>query len=196
MRERIARWLSALHSVGMAARFGWVITICCMLGCSSSSDDGGGAAAPIDASCASPTNDVEARECEILALVNQVRAQGGTCDGQAMPAVAPLTMHPILRGAARAHAGDMAANDYFDHTSLDGRSAFERMQDAGYDFSTAGENISGGNATAQATMDGWMQSTGHCENILNPDFQDIGVGYAYSASNQLEHLWVQTFGAP
>jgi uncharacterized protein YkwD len=178
------------------------VTAACALvavsGCSSSSDDGGGAGGSggADPSCASPGTPGEALECEILALVNQTRAQGATCGGQAMPAVGPLEMHPILRGTARAHAEDMAAKNYFSHDSQDGRSPFDRMQQAGYQFTAAGENIAAGSSTAQATMGQWMGSDGHCKNILGGQYVHIGVGYAYNDAHDFGHLWVQNFGAP
>lgn len=168
-------------------------------GCSSSSgDDGGGAGGSggnVGASCAAPKTDVEQNECAILALVNTQRAQGATCGGQAMPAAPPLEMHPILRQTARGHAEDMAQNDYFDHDSLDGRSPFDRMKAAGYTYSKAGENIAAGSPTAEATMQQWMNSPGHCQNIMDGGFVHIGVGYAHSDTHQYGHLWVQNFGA-
>ncbi len=113
-----------------------------------------------------------------------------------MPPVAALAMHSILRQAARAHAADMAHNNYFAHESLDGRSPFDRMQQAGYQFTKAGENIAAGSSTAQATMGQWMNSPGHCENIMDDGYQDIGVGYAFDEAHDFEHVWVQNFGRP
>jgi uncharacterized protein YkwD len=175
-----------------------VCALLCAAGCSSSSDGEGGAGGSggADASCAAPKTDGESLECQILAIVNEQRAQGASCGGENMPAVAPVEMHPILRGTARAHAQDMAQNDYFDHDSLDGRSPFDRMQQAGYEFSTAGENIAAGSSTAEATMGQWLDSPGHCKNIMGGQFQHIGVGYAFSESHQFEHVWVQNFASP
>ena len=173
---------------------GWIAF---MGGCSSDDDGGGtGGTGNVSPSCASPTTDVEKNECDILALVNQQRLQGATCGGQQMPAAPPLEMHPVLRQVARGHAEDMAQNDYFRHDSLDGRSPFDRMKAAGYDFSQAGENIVAGSPTAAAAMQEWMGSPGHCQNIMEGGYVHIGVGYAYSDGHQYGHLWVQDFGSP
>lgn len=136
-----------------------------------------------------------ALEDEILEIVNQVRAQGANCgsSGSFGPA-GPMTMAPALRCAARVHSKDMADRNFFDHTNPSGESPFDRMGMAGYNFSTAGENIAAGNPTAAATMDQWMNSDGHCGNIMNPDFTEIGVGYY--PGGQYGHLWTQVFGRP
>lgn len=163
------------------------------LGCSSSDDDDGGNGGAVD--CSSATGDA-AKECKIVQLVNQTRAAGATCGGNAMPAVPALKTNSILMGTARAHAVDMAKNNYFDHENQQGLDPFERMQAAGYDFSTAGENIAAGSDTAEATMQQWLTSPGHCENIMGGAFTEIGVGYAFDQNNQYQHIWVQNFGAP
>lgn len=162
--------------------------------CSAPDDGANGAAASID--CSNVASENEQKECRVLELVNQHRAQGAPCGGNPLPSVEPLAMHPILLQTARAHANDMAQNDYFDHTSLDGRSPFDRMEQAGYAYSTAAENIAAGSATAEAAVEQWMQSSGHCQNIMGGQFVHIGVGYAYSATHQYQHVWVQNFGAP
>ena len=133
-------------------------------------------------------------EDQVLVLVNQRRAAGATCGGTAYPAVAPLTLNLQLRNAARAHSQDMATNNYFSHTSLDGRTAAQRIAQAGYAGGYGGENIYAGPSTAQAAVDGWMQSTGHCENIMNSRSRVIGIGYAFNQSSTHRHYWTQDFG--
>jgi uncharacterized protein YkwD len=134
-------------------------------------------------------------EVEILAIVNEVRGQGANCGsaGSFGPA-GPVSMQPALRCAARKHSKDMADRNFFDHTNPSGESPWDRMGQAGYSYSTAGENIAAGNSTASATMDQWMNSDGHCGNIMNPDFDEIGVGYY--PGGQYGHLWTQAFGSP
>ena len=88
----------------------------------------------------------------------------------------------------------MATKNYFDHKSLDGREPFDRMKAAGWSGGGyTGENIAAGNASAKATVQQWMNSTGHCENIMDARFQDIGVGIA-SGRKRGQIYWVQTFG--
>ena len=59
----------------------------------------------------------------------------------------------------------------------EGEQPWDRMELAGYTWRAAGENIAAGNSTAAATMDQWMNSSGHCRNIMNGDFSDLGVGH-------------------
>ncbi len=134
-------------------------------------------------------------EQEILAIVNEVRAQGANCGSEgSFGPTQPLTMQPNLRCAARVHSKDMADRSFFDHTNPSGESPWDRMGQAGYSYSAAGENIAGGNGTAAATMDQWMNSDGHCANIMSPNFTEIGVGYY--PGGQWGHLWTQAFGSP
>jgi uncharacterized protein YkwD len=134
-------------------------------------------------------------EDEILVIVNEVRSQGASCgsEGSFGPA-GPLTMNPALRCSSRKHSKDMNDRDFFAHTNPSGEEPWDRMQQAGYSYSWAGENIAGGNATADATMQQWMESDGHCANIMSPDFTEIGVGYY--PGGQWGHLWTQNFGTP
>lgn len=134
-------------------------------------------------------------ENEILVIANQRRAEGANCgsEGSFGPA-GPLTANPALRCAARVHSQDMVDRNFFDHTNPSGESPFQRMGEAGYQYSTAGENIAAGNSTAAATMQQWMDSDGHCSNIMNGSFTELGVGYY--PGGQYGHVWTQNFGAP
>ncbi|MEO8482780.1 MAG: CAP domain-containing protein [Acidobacteriota bacterium] len=134
-------------------------------------------------------------EDDVLVRVNLRRGAGATCGGTAYPPVAPLSMNGNLRSAARAHSLDMATNNYFSHTSLDGRSFLDRMYAAGYTGSGPyAENIAAGYSSAAAAVDGWMSSTGHCTAIMNGSFRVAGVGYAYGAGSSYGFYWTLDFG--
>ncbi|MGH3243325.1 MAG: CAP domain-containing protein, partial [Spirillospora sp.] len=122
-----------------------------------------------------------ASEAAVVALTNTERAKAG-CK--------PLHVDQRLVTAARKHSADMAANNYFDHTSRNGDSPWKRMEDAGYP-SPGAENIAKGYSTAGAVMKGWMDSPGHRANILNCDLRAIGVGKASGSGGP---LWTQDFG--
>lgn len=156
-------------------------------------DDGGGGGGTPTSYCA-PTTDWDsadvAFEDEVLSIANQRRSEGATCGGEVMPAVGPLTAESRLRCAARRHSLDMIERDFFDHTNPDGELPWDRMAKAGYaDFSSAGENIAGGYPTPAAVMEGWMNSPGHCTNIMNGTFTQLGVGYTMG-------MWTQVFATP
>ncbi len=147
-------------------------------------------------SCDQAVTETEKVECRVVELVNVERQNGAVCDGASMPPVPSLALHAALHQSARGHAEDMAAQGYFDHNSLDGRTPFDRIEAAGYAFSSAAENIAAGSATPEQTMQQWMQSPGHCKNIMSGNYIHIGVGYAFSDATQYRHFWVQNFGAP
>ncbi len=133
-------------------------------------------------------------ELDILAAVNVVRGQGANCGSAGnFGATGPLTMHPALRCAARKHSLDMHERAFFDHVNPSGEAPWDRMEQAGYGYTAAGENIAGGSPDAAGTMDQWMNSDGHCSNIMNPDYEHIGVGYY--PGGQWGTLWTQVFGA-
>lgn len=135
-------------------------------------------------------------ESQVLTLVNQRRAAGATCGGVAKPAVPALTLNTKLRCAARNHARDMANNNYFSHTGLNGSQFYQRITAAGYTWTQVAENIAAGQTTAASVVAGWMASTGHCNNIMNGALKNIGVGYAYNVNATYDHYWVQDFGKP
>ena len=136
-----------------------------------------------------------ALEDEIVVLVNQNRAAGATCGTTVHPARGPVTSNPQLREASRCHSLDRAVNDYFSHDSQDGRDPWERMREAGYTGSPAAENISAGHGTARATVDGWMRSVGHCNNIMGAGSNEIGVGWAEHDGSRYGDYATQGFGS-
>ncbi len=133
-------------------------------------------------------------EDQVIALVNQRRASGANCGSVAMPAAPPLVMDPALRRAARCHSLDMATHNYFDHTSQDGRSPWDRIAAAGYTGFGNAENIAAGQSTPVSVVGTWMSSAGHCSNIMSGGSNEIGVGYAFAASASYGHYWTQDFG--
>jgi uncharacterized protein YkwD len=120
-------------------------------------------------------------EAAVVSLTNAERAKQGC---------SPLRIDSRLVVAARKHSADMAANNYFDHTSRNGDSPWKRMEDAGYS-SPGAENIAKGYPTAAAVVKGWMNSPGHRANILNCGLRAIGVGMASGSGGP---LWTQDFG--
>ena len=130
-------------------------------------------------------------EEEVLELINQRRAEGADCGaGGVFEPAGPLTMNSTLRCAARNHSWDMAARDYFDHTSPDGAGPGDRLEDAGYSGSAWAENIAWGYSTPEDVVAGWMGSSGHCANLMQGEYTETGVGY-YAGN-----YWTQTFGRP
>lgn len=114
---------------------------------------------------------------QVVTLVNQERTKAG---------LRPLTSNSALTNMALDKAKDMYTNGYFDHTSPTYGSPFDTMTKYGISYSYAGENIAKGQQTPAAVMTAWMNSAGHRQNILSPNFTQIGVAY-YNGE------WVQEF---
>ncbi|GAA4953693.1 uncharacterized protein YkwD [Nonomuraea thailandensis] len=126
-----------------------------------------------------------AEENEVVRLVNEERAKGG-CSA--------VKHDPQLRAAAFGHSSDMAAKNYFDHTSKDGRSFMDRIRAAGFTGGSGwAENIAKGQRTPAQVMQSWMNSPGHKANIMNCKYNLIGVGVAKDSSGTL--YWTQNFAA-
>ena len=125
------------------------------------------------------SGDVLPQEAAVVELVNQQRAAYG---------LQPLTISAELCKKARMKSQDMAQNRYFDHNSPTYGSPFEMMRSLGISYRSAGENIAMGYATAQAVMQGWMNSEAHRANILSANFTTIGVGYVANGN-----YWTQWF---
>ena len=87
----------------------------------------------------------------------------------------PLREDARLSLAAEDRMRDMEDNNYWAHTSPDGRSPFEWLMPRGYDFWFAGENLAAGFETAEILVDGWMESQGHRDNIMSAIYQDCGI---------------------
>ncbi|HEX6766610.1 MAG TPA: CAP domain-containing protein [Polyangiaceae bacterium] len=130
-------------------------------------------------------------EDEVATLVNERRAEGGVCGSESFGPSAPLAMQAELRCAARNHSLDMATRGFFDHENPDGDGPAERISRAGFEWTAIGENIAQGQETPDAVMTSFMESPGHCANILEPRFEFIGVGYVGGR----DPIWTQTFGA-
>lgn len=133
----------------------------------------------------------------ILKGVNAARAEGRACGTQQYPPAPPLRWNSMLGSAALVHSRDMAAQRYFSHIAKDGSLTGARSQRAGYAWQRIGENISFGQNSPQAALDGWLSSPGHCANIMNPDFTEMGAGYGMTVEQRSGVVyWTQVFGKP
>lgn len=133
----------------------------------------------------------------MVSLVNEARSRTQQCGSKSMPPAPPVLYNADIAEAAQAHAEDMAAKNYFEHTSLDGRSFVDRIRATDYSGSAAGENIASGFRTAQDTLQGWLKSPGHCVNLMDPDFDHMGLGFAERMEPKYTlsiTYWVQDFG--
>lgn len=124
---------------------------------------------------------------KLVKLVNKVRKTGYTCGRKRMAPAPPIRWNKQLAKAATLHSIDMHKKKYFSHKGKDGSSAGKRIKRQGYQWSTYTENIANGYHNEEAVMRGWLKSSGHCRNIMNPRVTEMGVGKKGS-------YWTQVFG--
>ena len=130
-----------------------------------------------------------------LQLVNQARARGARCGERSFGPAPAVTLSGTLAGVAFGHANDMAAHNYFEHEDLAGHSPADRVRAVGYHEKLVGENIAYGPKSAEEVVQGWLDSPGHCENIMDPRFAEMGIAYAPGLAKRGLY-WVQLLAAP
>jgi uncharacterized protein YkwD len=123
-------------------------------------------------------------EQRILDLTNEARAK------EKLP---PLKVNATLLKVARAHSANMAKQQKMEHV-LDDKNPAQRVEKAGYDYGSVGENIAWGDkgASVDTIFKGWMDSKVHRENILSPKFDEIGLGTATDDKGEI--YYTQDFG--
>jgi len=124
---------------------------------------------------------------EVVKLTNSSRNQNG---------LGSLETNAKLTDAALSKANDMINNDYFSHTAPSGKTPWDFIVDANYNYNYAGENLAIGYTEGQELMTAWMNSPSHRANVLNENFHDIGVAIVYGDYKGAQTaVVVQMFGA-
>ena len=131
---------------------------------------------------------------KLLVELNAARTQPRQCGGQAFAATTPLAWNALLASAAENHSRAMANGNFFDHKDRDGRTPGDRAELAGYNFQQIGENIAAGQDTVRKVVDGWLASPGHCANLMNPQFRELGAAYAVDPKSDAGIYWTAMFG--
>ena len=112
----------------------------------------------------------------ILTLLNAERSAAG---------LAPLALNPQLTAAAQRHSDDMAAGDFLDHVGSDGSQFWERILEAGYPMNGGAENILyRWDADPLGAFEQWKESPLHVANMMSPDYTEVGIAWAASASGK------------
>jgi len=132
---------------------------------------------------------------KLLTELNAARSQPRQCGTQSFGAAPPLTWNPVLASAAEEHSRSMANNNYFDHKDRDGRTPGDRAELAGYSGQWVGENIAAGQDSVARVVAGWVASPGHCANLMNPQYQELGAAYAADPKSDSGIYWTTMFGA-
>ena len=143
----------------------------------------------------SQTGDSRAVSKALLAQVNAARSKPRMCGGQRFADARPLGWNPALGAAAQGHSKAMAYGNYFAHQDPDGDMPADRARAAGFRGRQIGENIAAGQSSPSKAMAGWLASPGHCANLMNPMFTQVGAGYAAQARSDKGVYWTMVFGA-
>ena len=148
---------------------------------------------------------IGADEQLILDAVNAARSSARTCGTTAFAATTPLTWNAQLAAAARVHSEDMALTGYRGtdtdpdaaHTGSDGSTPQQRITQAGYAWKISGENVAAGYTVGGSSdvVAAWLISPGHCSNIMNPKYRDMGVSYVVNEKVKYGSFFTQDFGS-
>ncbi|MFK7861490.1 MAG: CAP domain-containing protein [Granulosicoccus sp.] len=145
------------------------------------------------ATCSSSESEMQQR---MLQLINDARATARVCGTDSYPATRSLSWNTNLAEASRVHSDDMATHNFFDHTGSDGSSAAMRVTRQGYQWRAVGENIAAGRTTAEATVNDWLESPGHCRNIMNPTFAEVAVACVEDSDSDFGRYWTNVLATP
>ena len=159
--------LQAIRNTQLAFTSGLFFFFLLLLGCSSDQE---GPEPDIDSSI-----DVNLEINAIMKMINDERTNGTGCGATDNSPLEKLTWSDDLAKAALDHSNDMQINDYFSHTSEDGREFRDRVRETNFKGRAIGENIALGYSSESAVIQVWMESDGHCKNIMNSNATLIGV---------------------
>ncbi len=137
-----------------------------------------------------PTAEVPPVITGLYQLINEERAKVNA---------PPLAYSPVLERVAQSHSDDMAEHNFFGHNSLNGLTFVNRIRNAGYNFTAAAENLFAGNGPyddASYVVNTWLRSTSHRENMLNPIFTEVGIGYRVNPDSTYGAYFTADFGTP
>ncbi len=125
---------------------------------------------------------------KLVKLTNQERIKSG---------LKPLAINMVLENAARNKATDLLVDQYFSHSSLKGEKFVKWINEAGYKYLYAGENLAMDFHTAEGLINAWMKSKTHRENILSPNYTEIGIAVKSGLFKKKPTIMVaQIFGQP
>lgn len=140
--------------------------------------------------------DAPAISRRVLELVNAARARERKCGNEAYAPAPALRLRLALERAAHTQALDMAQRGYMSHAGSDGSTPGDRVKRAQYDWRAVAENVAAGQATAEAAVQSWLDSPGHCVNVMSPKFTEMGVAYVVNLDRPEGIFWAQVFAAP
>lgn len=140
--------------------------------------------------------DAEEVSQQVLALVNDARSKPRKCGRASFKAAPPLKLSALLSRAALIHNQDMSSKNFFEHQGSDGSKVGDRAARVGYRWRAVAENIAIGAATPATVVSGWLDSPGHCSNIMDTQYTEMGIAYLVNRKSGAGICWTQVFARP
>ncbi|MFL1455935.1 CAP domain-containing protein [Marinobacter sp. GN3S48] len=140
--------------------------------------------------------EVDQYQADMLNKVNAARASARSCGSEQFSAAEPLAYNCPIEGAATHHSNDMAEHNFFSHTGSDGLRVGARVTATGYEWSVVGENIAAGYDDVDTVVQAWLDSPGHCRNIMDSRFSQFAVDRVDANGADYENYWTQVFATP
>ncbi len=127
-------------------------------------------------------------------LLTEARAEARRCGSDTYAESSPITWNARLRAAAQAHSEDMTHMGRISHEGSEGGVLADRLAAAGYEASAWAENVASGQQNATTVVAAWLDSPGHCANIMSADYTEFGVGIDRDKSGK--RYWTLVLAAP
>ncbi len=123
----------------------------------------------------------------MLDAVNSVREKGCNCGRRYMAPAPKVTWNDVLYQSAVAQADDMYKHNFLKHFSTSGLDLGQRLEQVGYNWKVAGENLGRGQENFEKVLKDWLKSPSHCRMLMNPKVDEMAIA-------RVENYWVQHFG--
>ena len=128
--------------------------------------------------------------------INALRSVAQVCGAANFSAVGALSWDARLAEAARAHSTDMAVNNFFSHTGSNGSTLGGRVTGAGYTWTVVAENLAAGPGDLSAALNGWMNSPGHCQNLMLATVTQVGLACVRRQGSGQTPYWTMVLARP
>ncbi|WP_218563977.1 CAP domain-containing protein [Marinospirillum perlucidum] len=139
-----------------------------------------------------PLNEQEIND--FIQAINDYRSQDADCGSEGVfDSQSALSWNQKLAEAAQVHSNDQYEHANMSHTGSDGSTPGDRIEAQGYSWSTYGENVARGHASVEAVAKGWMDSDGHCKNMMNGNFTELGIA---ATGQNSQRYWTLNLAKP
>ena len=138
----------------------------------------------------------EIRIQRVTNYINRVRSSAQQCGKTSYSAAPTIQWNQKLSVAAKSHSDNMANNNFLDHKSPRGLAPSDRVSNAGYQWKTVAENISGGTDTPEQTIEQWLASPGHCHNLMNPAHTEFALACTRNNISDYRIYWTLVLASP